>query len=57
MTDKILALVALAALVGSLGILVIFVPEPDLIIVTLIALALAAYDFYLSLFRARTDER
>ena len=49
---KIIALLALACLVAFTGIVLAFVSEPDLIIITVVVLMMAAYDFYLQIFRA-----
>ena len=51
MTDKGIALLALLILLAFLGIIVAFVPEPDLTIVSLLALSMAAYDFYRDSFK------
>lgn len=51
MLDKILAIFALACLVLFLGVLVYFVPLPDLTIIIGIVAAMAAYDFYRQLRR------
>ena len=53
MGDRILGVLALGLLIGFLGVLVSFVPELDLIIVVVIAISLAGYDFFLSLFRQK----
>ncbi|MBL9036119.1 MAG: hypothetical protein JNN33_15245 [Rhodospirillaceae bacterium] len=47
MLDVILRIAALAAFVASLAVLVIFVPEPDLVVVLLLVAAMAIYDFLL----------
>lgn len=51
MTDKILALLALLALVGFVIVVPLFVPKLDLIILAAITIALAAFDFWRELFR------
>lgn len=51
MSDKILAFLALLTLGAFLGILVRFVPRPDLIAVVVFCVLLAAIDFYLATFR------
>lgn len=53
MLDKILGVAAIATLVGFMGVLVIFVPDFDLILVTVVVTAMAAYDFYINLFRSK----
>jgi len=52
MTDKIMAIVALATMIASLAIVAVFVPEIDLIIVITFVSLLATYDFWQS-FRAK----
>lgn len=53
MLDKILVAIALAALVAFLGVVLGFVAEPELIIVTSLMVALALHDFWISVFRPR----
>lgn len=53
MLDKILGVAALAVLAGFMAVLVIFVPDFDLILVTVVVTAMAAYDFYITLFRSK----
>lgn len=53
MLDKTVGLAALAVLIGFMGILVAFVPDIDLVIVIAVVVALAAYDFYRSMFTSR----
>ena len=53
MLDKVLAIVSVSFLIGFFGIVVWKVPEPDLIIVTVVVLAMAVYDFYQSDFRRK----
>lgn len=53
--DKIIAAVALAVLLGFIGILLWFVAKPNLIIITVLVLCLALYDFWQQLYRARKD--
>ena len=50
MTDRLVAFFALVVLTVFLGIIVAFVPDPDLAIVSILALAMAGFDFYRSLF-------
>jgi hypothetical protein len=49
--DKILALVGLAGLIVFNSVVLIWVAEPDLIIIVSLGLILAAYDFWRSVFR------
>jgi predicted neutral ceramidase superfamily lipid hydrolase len=49
MSDIIMALVALATLIASLGVVAYFVPEIDLILVIGFVSSLAIYDFWQSL--------
>lgn len=51
MMDKFLGFAAMAMLIGFMGIIVGFVPSVDLIIVTVVVVALAGYDFYYMLFK------
>jgi len=50
-TDKIIAFIALLGLIIFNSVILIWVAEPDLIILVSIALMLAAYDFWRSVFR------
>ncbi len=45
MSDRILAFVALLTLIAFLAVVPIFVPDPDLIVVTVFVVALAVWDF------------
>ena len=49
MTDKIMALVALATMIAFLGVVAWFVPDIDLILVITFVALLACYDFWQSL--------
>ena len=51
MIDKVLAIAAILTLVAFVGVVVWFVPEPDLMIISVIVLVMAAFDFYLLKFR------
>lgn len=53
MLDKILGVVAIIALIGFMSVLVIFVPDFDLILVTVVVTVMAAYDFYINLFKPK----
>lgn len=53
MIDKILVFIALAALITFLGVVIGFVAEPDLVIVTSLMVALASHDFYISVFKKK----
>ena len=52
MSDKIMAIVALATMITFLGVVAWFVPDIDLIIVISFVSLLAAYDFWQS-FRSK----
>jgi hypothetical protein len=47
MLDKLLALASLACFIGFIGILIVYVREPDLIIICLAVIAMAVFDFFL----------
>ena len=51
MTDRILALLALIGLVAFVIVVPLFVPEIDLIVLAIITVGLAAFDFWRDLFR------
>lgn len=51
MLDRTLAIVSLAGLAAFLAVVVVFVPDADLVIVTLLVLAMVAYDFLAPAFR------
>ena len=53
MLDRILGILALAALVAFLYVLGSFVLEPDLIIVIVIGILMACYDFWIELFATK----
>lgn len=55
LADKILALFGLLGLIVFNSVILIWVAEPDLIIIVSIALILAAYDFWRSVFRKARD--
>lgn len=57
MTDKILVFISLAALVAFLGVVIGFVAEPDLIIVTFLIVALAGHDFWISVFNPKNGTK
>lgn len=46
MLDKVLAVFSLVCLVAFMGIVVYYIAEPDLTIVTVVILLMAAYDFF-----------
>lgn len=50
--DWIIAPVALLCFALSMGVIVVWVPSLDLAIVCIVAVLLAAYDFWLSAFRS-----
>lgn len=56
MLDKILVLISLLGLVAFLGVVLGFVAEPDLVIVTSLMVALAMHDFWISVFKPRETE-
>ena len=53
MLDKILVFIAMTALITFLGVVIGFVAEPDLVIVTSLMVALASHDFYISVFKRK----
>ena len=55
-TERLVAIVALIGLFVFVGVLVWFVREIDLIIVVLIGLSLASYDFFKTLFKSDRAE-
>jgi hypothetical protein len=55
--DRILAVLSLLAFAGFLGILIGFVPKMGLIAVSVICVALCAYDFFRSATARRRRER
>ena len=57
MTDKIMAILALATMVAFLGTVVVFVPDIDLIVVVCFVSALAIYDFWRTFRERRTAGR
>ncbi len=46
MLDKVLALISMACFVVFIGILIAYVREPDLIIICLIVVTMAVFDFF-----------
>ena len=53
MIDRILALVSFLSLVFFLAILVYYIREPDLTVVVVIGIVMAAYDFWRELAKSR----
>ena len=51
MLDKILVLISMISLIAFLGVVIGFVAEPDLVIVTMLMVALASHDFWISVFK------
>lgn len=51
MADKILVAIALIGLYAFCGVVLGFVAEPDLVIITVMMLALASHDFWISVFK------
>ena len=47
MLDKALAVVAIASLITFMGVLITYIREVDLTVVSIVVLIMAAYDFYL----------
>lgn len=47
MLDKALALIALSSLIGFVSILITYIDEIDLTVVSVVVLIMAAYDFFL----------
>jgi Na+-transporting methylmalonyl-CoA/oxaloacetate decarboxylase gamma subunit len=56
MTDKIMAILALATMIAFLGTVVVFVPDVDLIVVIAFVSALATYDFWRTFRERRTGK-
>ena len=56
MVDKLIGVSAILLLVAFMAVLVVFVPDIDLILVVGIVSAMAAYDFYLTLFKSRSGK-
>jgi len=53
MLDKVIGVTAIVFLTGFMGILIGFVPILDLVAIIAIVVAMAAFDFYRSLFMRR----
>ena len=47
MLDKALAAISIAGLVAFVSVLIVYIGELDLIVVSVVVLAMAAYDFFL----------
>lgn len=47
MLDKALAAIAIACLVAFVGVLIVYIAEVDLVVVSVVVLLMAAYDFVL----------
>lgn len=56
LTDKIIAFIGLLGLIVFNSVILIWVAEPDLIILVSIALLLAAYDFWRNVFSRPREE-
>jgi hypothetical protein len=56
MWDRILAALSLASLAAFVGVLIWYIAEIDLVIITIGVLILAAIDFYLLTARSRSDQ-
>ena len=57
MLDKILVLFSMAALIAFLGVVIGFVAEPDLVIVTTLMVALASHDFWILVFKRQNGAK
>jgi hypothetical protein len=57
MLDKILVFIAMVALIAFLGVVIAFVAEPDLVIVTTLMVALASHDFWISVFKRKNGDK
>lgn len=57
MMDKIMAVLALATVIAFLGVVVVFVPEVDLMVVVVLVSALAIYDFWRSLRQQKNNDQ
>lgn len=57
MVDKILVFISMVALIVFCGVVVGFVAEPDLVIVTCLILALASHDFWISVFKVKEPSK
>ncbi len=57
MLDKILVLFSMIALIAFLGVVIGFVAEPDLVIVTTLMVALAGHDFWISVFKRQNGAK
>lgn len=53
MLDKVLAFISILGLIAFVGIVVWYVREPDLTIITVFVLVMAIVDFYLLTFRKK----
>ncbi len=53
MLDRFLVIISMLALIAFLGVVIGFVREPDLIIVTTLMVALAGHDFWISVFKRK----
>ena len=47
MLDKALAAISIASLVAFVSVLIVYIAEIDLVVVSVVVLAMAAYDFFL----------
>ena len=55
--DRVIGIVALACLAGFLAVLGSFVTEPPLIVVLVLGVLMAGYDFWLELFGRKPENR
>lgn len=56
MWDRLLAVLSLASLVAFVSVLIWYIAEPDLTIITIAVLIMAAIDFYLLTVKSSSDE-
>lgn len=56
MWDRLLAVISLASLVAFVSVLIWYIAEPDLTIITITVLIMAAIDFYLLTVKSQSDQ-
>ncbi len=57
MLDKILATISILSLVAFMGVVAVFVNEPDLWIIIIVVLLMGVYDFYREISRASRKQK